>query len=149
MKISIGCDHGGYELKEYIKENLINKGIEVEDVGTNSKESVDFPIYAKKVSQNVQSKKSDLGILCCGTGIGISIAANKVPGIRAALCSDTFSAHATREHNDANILALGARVVGPGLALDIVKTFLGAKFEGDRHLARINKITEIEKKYYK
>ena len=83
------------------------------------------------------------------TGIGISIAANKVPGIRAALCSDTFSAHATREHNDANILALGARVVGPGLALDIVKTFLGAKFEGDRHLARINKITEIEKKYYK
>ena len=149
MKISIGCDHGGYELKEYIKENLINKGIEVEDVGTNSKESVDFPIYAKKVSQNVQSKKSDLGILCCGTGIGISIAANKVPGVRAALCSDTFSAHATREHNDANILALGARVVGPGLALDIVKTFLGAKFEGDRHLARINKITEIEKKYYK
>lgn len=149
MKIALGADHGGFELKEEIISYLKESGYDVEDFGTYSKESCDYPDYALKAAEAVASKECDLGILICGTGIGISIAANKVPGIRAALCSDTFSAHATREHNDANILALGARVVGPGLALDIVKTFLGAKFEGDRHLARINKITEIEKKYYK
>ena len=96
-----------------------------------------------------RNKEFDFGILICGTGIGIGIAANKVPGIRAALCSDTFSAHATRQHNDANILTMGERVVGPGLAIDIVKTFLNSSFEGDRHIKRINKITEIEKKYNK
>ncbi|MPM27911.1 putative sugar phosphate isomerase YwlF [bioreactor metagenome] len=101
------------------------------------------------VAEAVASKEFDFGILICGTGIGIGIAANKIPGIRAALCSDTFSAHATREHNDANILTIGQRVVGPGLALDIVKTFLNTKFEGGRHQNRIDKITEIEKKYYK
>ena len=101
------------------------------------------------VAEAVVAKEFDFGILICGTGIGIGIAANKVPGIRAALCSDTFSAHATREHNDANILTLGERVVGKGLAIDIVKTFLNSSFEGDRHIKRINKITEIEKKYNK
>ncbi|HBG5343579.1 TPA: ribose 5-phosphate isomerase B [Clostridioides difficile] len=145
MKISIGCDHGGYELKEYIKENLINKGIEVEDVGTNSKESVDFPIYAKKVSQNVQSKKSDLGILCCGTGIGMSIAANKFKGIRAAVVSDCFSAQATREHNNTNILCLGERIIGKGLAMRIVEEWLNSSYNGERHARRLQMIDDIEK----
>ncbi|WP_294343099.1 ribose 5-phosphate isomerase B [uncultured Clostridium sp.] len=147
MKVALGCDHGGYHLKNDIIKHLESKNIEVEDFGTYSTESCDYPDYALKVAEEVANKNFDFGILVCGTGIGISIAANKVPGIRAALCSDTFSAHATREHNDANILALGARVVGPGLALDIVDTFLNAKFEGDRHINRINKISQIEKKY--
>ena len=112
-------------------------------------ESCDYPDIALPVAEAVVAKEFDFGILICGTGIGIGIAANKVPGIRAALCSDTFSAHATREHNDANILILGERVVGKGLAIDIVSTFLNSKFEGDRHARRINKITEIEKKYSK
>lgn len=149
MKIAIGCDHGGYLLKNEIAKHLERKGIDYKDFGTYSEESCDYADYAIKVAESVSNKEYDYGILICGTGIGISIAANKVPGIRAALCQDTFSAHATREHNDANILAMGARVVGPGLALDIVDTFLNAEFEGDRHLRRINKITEIEKKYNK
>ncbi|CDM69430.1 ribose-5-phosphate isomerase B [Clostridium bornimense] len=147
MKVALGCDHGGYHLKNDIIKHLESKNIEIKDFGTYSTESCDYPDYALKVAEEVASKNYDFGILICGTGIGISIAANKVPGIRAALCSDTFSAHATREHNNANILALGARVVGPGLALDIVDTFLNAKFEGDRHINRIDKISQIEKKY--
>lgn len=149
MKIAIGSDHGGFELKGEIHKYLSENGYEVKDFGTYSTDSCDYPDYGVKVAEAVAAKECEFGILICGTGIGISIAANKVPGIRAALCSDTFSAHATREHNDANILAMGARVVGPGLALDIVKTFLSAKFEGDRHINRINKISEIEKKYSK
>lgn len=149
MKIAIGCDHGGYELKNEIVKHLEGKGIGYKDFGTYSEESCDYADYAIKVAESVANKEYEFGILICGTGIGISIAANKVPGIRAALCQDTFSAHATREHNDANILAMGARVVGAGLALDIVDTFLNARFEGDRHLRRINKITEIENKYSK
>lgn len=149
MKIAIGCDHGGVELKEEIKKYLFEAGYETKDFGTNSNESCDYPDYAILVAEAVASKEFDFGILICGTGIGIGIAANKIPGIRAALCSDTFSAHATREHNDANILTIGQRVVGPGLALDIVKTFLNTKFEGGRHQNRIDKITEIEKQYYK
>ena len=149
MKIAIGSDHGGVDLKEEIINFLKSENYDVKDFGTNSKASCDYPDYALKVAEAIVAKEFEFGILVCGTGIGISIAANKVPGIRAALCSDTFSAHATREHNNANILALGARVVGPGLALDIVKTFLNAKFEGDRHQARIDKITAIEKKYIK
>ena len=109
----------------------------------------DYPDFAEKVAEAVVSKEFDFGILVCGTGIGISISANKIPGVRAALCSDTFSAHATREHNDANILALGERVVGPGLAIDIVKTFLTSEFQGERHQKRIDKISLIEKKYNK
>lgn len=149
MKIAIGSDHGGIELKEAIKSFLAENGYDFKDFGTNSKGSCDYPDYALPVAEAVVAKEFELGILICGTGIGIGIAANKVPGVRAALCSDTFSAHATREHNNANILTLGQRVVGQGLALDIVKTFLTTEFEGDRHQTRIDKISEIEKKYSK
>lgn len=149
MKIAIGCDHGGLDLKNEIITFLNSEGHEVKDFGTYTTDSCDYADYSIVVAEAVAKKNYDFGILICGTGIGISIAANKVPGIRAALCSDTFSAHATREHNDANILALGQRVVGPGLAIDIVKTFLSAEFEGDRHLKRIQKIADIEKKYNK
>ncbi|MBW6408903.1 ribose 5-phosphate isomerase B [Clostridium weizhouense] len=149
MKIAIGCDHGGFELKQEIISFLKSEGHEVKDFGTDTKDSCDYPDIALPVAEAVTAKEYRFGILICGTGIGIGISANKVPGIRAALCSDTFSAHATRQHNDANILTLGQRVVGSGLALDIVKTFISAEFEGDRHLKRINKISEIEKKYSK
>lgn len=149
MKIAIGCDHGGFQLKGEIIKHLKDKGIEVKDYGTYTEESCDYPDIAIQVAEDVAANKNDFGILICGTGIGISISANKVPGIRAALCSDTFSAHATRQHNNANILAMGQRVVGAGLALDIVDTFLDSKFEGERHQKRIDKITDIEKKYSK
>lgn len=149
MRIALGSDHGGLGLKNEIIKHLQAKGYELQDFGTNTSDSCDYPDYALKVAEEVAAKNFGFGILICGTGIGISIAANKVPGIRAALCSDTFSAHATREHNNANILALGERVVGKGLALDIVDTFLDAKFEGNRHQNRIDKITQIEKKYNK
>ena len=149
MKIAIGCDHGGLNLKNDIINHLKEKNIEVKDFGTYTEASCDYPDIALPVAEAVVAKEFEFGILVCGTGIGIGIAANKVPGVRAALCSDTFSAHATREHNNANILTLGERVVGKGLALDIVDTFLNAKFEGDRHQNRINKITAIEEKYNK
>ena len=126
-----------------------SKNIEVTDFGTHTEDSCDYPDYALKVAEEVVAGNFELGILVCGTGIGVSICANKVPGIRAALCADTFSAHATREHNNANILTLGERTTGIGLALDIVDTFINAKFLGERHQRRIDKITEIEKKYCK
>lgn len=147
MKIALGSDHGGFELKKEIISYLTENGYEIKDFGTNSTESCDYADYGLAVAEAVASGEFNFGILICGTGIGIGIAANKVPGIRAALCSDTFSAHATREHNDANILTMGQRVVGPGLAIDIVKTFLSSKFEGGRHIRRIDKISQIEKKY--
>lgn len=141
--IGLGCDHGGYALKEEIKKHLDDRGIAYQDYGCDSEASVDYPIYAKKVANAVASGECEQGILICGTGIGISIAANKVSGIRAALCHDCFSAQATREHNNANILALGARVVGPGLALMIVDTFLDTPFSNDpRHVRRIGMIEE-------
>lgn len=149
MKIALGSDHGGFKLKNEIISYLKENGYEIKDFGTYTTESCDYPEYAEKVAEVVANKEFDFGILVCGTGIGISMSANKVPGVRAALCSDTFSAHATREHNNANILALGERVVGPGLAIDIVKTFLNSEFEGGRHQKRIDKISEIEKKYNK
>ena len=149
MKIAIGSDHGGVRLKKEIIAHLKSKGTEYEDFGTFSEESCDYPDVAVKVAEKVVSKSFEFGILICGTGIGIGIAANKVPGIRAALCNDTFSAHASREHNNANILTMGERVVGTGLALDIVDIFLNSKFQGDRHMRRVNKISEIEKKYFK
>ncbi len=124
MKLVIGNDHAGVDLKNMIKEHLRKQGHEVINIGTNTLDSVDYPDIAKELSKYILKGKAQYGILICGTGIGIGIAANKVPGIRAALCSDTFSAHATREHNDANILTLGERVVGKGLAIDIVKAFL-------------------------
>lgn len=139
--IGIGCDHGGYELKNEIIAYLKSKNIEVKDFGTHSTEAVDYPVYAKAVAHAVVNGECEKGILICGTGIGISIAANKVPGIRCALCHDCFSAEATRLHNDTNIVALGARVVGPGLAIKIVETFLSTDFSHEaRHIARINQI---------
>ncbi|CAB1254017.1 ribose 5-phosphate isomerase B [Clostridium sp. MT-14] len=149
MKIAIGSDHAGFPLKKEVMKYLREKDMKFEDFGTFSEDSCDYPDYALKVAEEVSNKNYDFGILICGTGIGISIAANKVPGVRAALCGDTFSAHASREHNNANILALGQRVTGSGLAVDIVDTFLSAEFQGGRHQRRIDKITEIEKKYSK
>lgn len=141
--IAVGSDHGGYELKQEIISYLKEKNLEYKDYGTDSKESCDYPVYAKKVANAIVNGECDRGILICGTGIGISITANKVKGIRAALCHDTFSAQATREHNDANILAMGARVVGPGLALKIVDTFLNTEFSNDeRHIRRIEQIED-------
>lgn len=141
--LAIGCDHGGYELKKEILSYLDGKGIAYEDFGCDGPQSVDYPIYAKKVAAAILDGSCDKGILICGTGIGISITANKIPGIRAALCTDCFCAQMTREHNDANVLALGGRVVGPGLAIKIVETFLETPFSNDeRHIRRIKMIEE-------
>lgn len=139
--LAIGSDHGGFALKQEVMAHLDKRGIAYKDFGTYTEASCDYPVYGKAVAQAVASGEYERGILICGTGIGISIAANKVPGIRAALCGDCFSAQATREHNDANILALGARVVGGGLALKIVDTFLDTPFSNDeRHMRRISLI---------
>ena len=139
MKLAIGCDHGGFELKKEVLEHLAERGIEVTDVGCESAASCDYPVYSKKVTDLINSGEVELGILICGTGIGMSMAANKEPGIRAALCHDVFSAKATREHNNANVLCMGARVVGPGLALMIIDTFLDTPFSNDeRHIRRIS-----------
>ena len=139
--IAIGCDHGGFELKREIIKHLTKKGIDFEDFGCFSEASCDYTDYGKAVAEAVAAGKYERGILICGTGIGISITANKIKGIRCALCSDCFSAEATREHNDANILALGGRVVGVGLALKIVDTFLNTPFSNEeRHIRRISKI---------
>ncbi|MEG6569991.1 ribose 5-phosphate isomerase B [Thermoanaerobacterium thermosaccharolyticum] len=147
--IAIGSDHGGYELKKAIKKHLDEKGIEYKDFGTFSEESVDYPDFALKVAEAVASGQFEKGILLCGTGVGISIAANKVPGIRAANVSDAFSARYSKEHNNANVLCMGGRVVGPGLAAILVDEWLNAEFQGGRHQKRLDKITEIEKKYSK
>jgi len=144
MKIAIGCDHGGFELKEAVKNFLAENGYEYQDFGTHDTQSCDYPDIAVPVAKSVAAGEFDRGILICGTGIGIGIAANKVAGIRAALCHDTFSAHASREHNNANILTMGQRVIGQGLALDIVKIWLNTEFEGGRHQRRIDKIHEQE-----
>lgn len=144
MKISLGCDHGGYELKEIVKKHLENKGIEVADVGTYGMDSVDYPDYGMQAALLVAKNEADKGIVICTTGIGISIAANKVKGIRCALCTDSYMAKMTRLHNDANMLALGAGIVGKNLALDIVDTWLGTEFEGGRHTKRVEKIMNIE-----
>ena len=139
--IAIGSDHGGFELKKAVMAHLEKRGLEYKDIGTYTRDSCDYPEYGRAVALAVASGEFERGIVICGTGIGISIAANKVPGIRAALCGDCFSAQATREHNDANILAMGARVVGEGLALKIVDTFLDTPFSNDeRHIRRISLI---------
>ena len=137
-RIIIGCDHGGLNLKNKVVEHLKEIGYEVEDVGTYTTESVDYPIYAKKVAHAVADGKYENGIIICGTGIGVSIVANKVKGIRASLCGDTFSAKATRQHNNSNILCMGERVIGAGLALDIVDIWLTTEYEGGRHQKRID-----------
>ncbi len=139
--IALGCDHGGYGLMQEVIRHLEERGLEYKNYGCYSEESVDYPVYAKAAANAVASGECEKGILICGTGIGISIAANKVPGIRAALCHDCFSAEATRQHNDANMLAMGARVIGPGLALKIVDIFLDTPFSNDeRHIRRIGMI---------
>ncbi|MBQ8856598.1 MAG: ribose 5-phosphate isomerase B [Lachnospiraceae bacterium] len=139
--IALGCDHGGYELMQEVKALLTKKGLEYKDFGCYSTDSVDYPEYGRKAAEAVAFGECDRGIVICGTGIGISISANKVPGIRCALCSDCFSAAATREHNNANMLAMGARVLGAGLALKIVETFLDTPFSNDeRHIRRIAQI---------
>ncbi|MFZ5943933.1 MAG: ribose 5-phosphate isomerase B [Bacillota bacterium] len=146
MHVALGSDHGGYHLKEEIKKYLDEKGIKYTDFGTHATDSCDYPDIALPAAKAVAAGEFERGILICGTGIGIGIAANKVKGIRAALCHDTFSARASREHNDANILTLGERVIGRGLALDIVDIWLNTEFSGGRHQKRIDKIHEIEAK---
>ncbi|WP_078556157.1 ribose 5-phosphate isomerase B [Bacillus alkalicellulosilyticus] len=147
MKVAIGSDHGGINIKEELKALMDEMGISYEDVGCDCTDSVDYPDYALPVAKKVVEKEVDRGILVCGTGIGMSIAANKVKGIRCALVHDTFSAKATREHNDTNILAMGERVIGPGLARDITKIWLETEFEGGRHATRVGKITNIEESH--
>lgn len=144
MKIAIGNDHAATELKFIIKEYVEGMGHEVINFGTDDNESCDYPAYGKKVGEAVVNGEADCGILICGTGVGISIAANKVKGIRAAVCSDVATAHLVKEHNNANIIAFGARIVGVELAKDIVKTYLEAEFEGGRHQRRIDMIHDIE-----
>lgn len=144
VRVAIGSDHAGFILKEEIKAYLGKSGIEVEDFGTHSQESCDYPLIAQPVAEAVANGRFRFGILICGTGIGVSITANKVGGIRAALCHDTFSARMTRMHNDANMLALGARVIGAGLALDIVDVFLKTDFEGGRHSKRVEQICRLD-----
>lgn len=144
MKIAIGNDHGGTDLKWEIKKYLESKGYEIVNLGTDTKESCDYPVYAKKVADAVIAKEVDCGILICGTGVGISIAANKIKGIRAAVCSDTATARLVKQHNNANILAFGGRIVGVELAKDICDAYLEAEFEGDRHNRRIAMIHELE-----
>lgn len=145
MKLVIGSDHGGFELKKEVKEHLQSRGFEVTDVGTDSPASCDYPVYAKALTDVIKAGDADLGILICGTGIGMSMAANKQDGIRAALCHDVFSAEATRSHNNANVLCMGARVIGPGLALMIVDKFVDTPFSNDeRHIRRLSYYAPVE-----
>ncbi len=143
--LAIGSDHGGFELKNHVMKHLDELGIEYKDYGCYDENSVDYPDIAKAVGEDVASGECERGILICGTGIGISIAANKIKGIRAALCSDVYSAKMTKEHNNANIICMGGRVIGRELAFMIVDTWLGAEFQGGRHQARIDKIHALEK----
>lgn len=148
MKIAIGADHAGFRLKDEIKSYIEELGHQVEDYGCTCGDSVDYPDYASEVCLKVTEGQADRGILICGTGIGMSIAANKIPGIRCALVHDLFSAKATREHNDTNVLAMGERVIGPGVAQEIVKIWLETEFsQGPRHVNRVNKVKALEEKY--
>ena len=145
MRIVMASDHGGFELKEYIKSYLLGKGYDILDIGTNSEESVDYPDYGKNAGLKIINGEADLGIIMCGSGIGISIAANKVKGIRAALCHDIYTAKMCKMHNNANIMVMGGRIVGKGLAIEMVETYLNTEFEGGRHQKRVDKIHEIER----
>ena len=146
MKIAIGCEHGALALKESVKKVLAELGTEVDDIGAFTEDSVDYPDIAEKVCEKVVSGAAERGVVLCGTGIGISMAANKIKGIRCALCSEAYSARMARAHNDANVLALGGRVLGPELAGDIVRTFFSQEFEGGRHARRVGKIMALENK---
>lgn len=144
--IAIGSDHGGYLLKEELKKHLEQEGYEFIDFGTDSTASCDYPVYAEKVCRAIQSGECEKGILICGTGIGMSMCANKCKGIRAAVCGDHFSAEFTRRHNDANVLCMGARVIGPGVALQLADIFLTTEYEGGRHANRVSMMMELENK---
>jgi ribose 5-phosphate isomerase B len=144
MRYAVGCDHAGLILKEPLVAELKAQGVEVIDLGTNSVESTDYPLYAAAVARAVQAGEADAGLLLCGTGIGMSVVANKFKGIRAAAVSEGFSARMARAHNDANVLCLGSRVVGPGAAVDVVRAWLASTYEGGRHDRRLNLITEAE-----
>lgn len=149
MKIAVACDHGGLNLKKAVVDYLEKNGYEYEDFGTNTTDSCDYPDFALPAAEAVAGGRCDKGVLICSTGIGVSIVANKVPGIRCAHCHDAYCAKFTRLHNDANVLAMGEKVVGVGYALQILETFLTTDFEGGRHQRRVDKITAIEKKYCK
>ena len=144
MKIAMGADHAGYELKDRLARRLAEQGQEILDLGTSGPESVDYPDFGAAVGERVAAGEAELGIVVCGSGIGIGMAATKVPGVRAATCNDLYSARMSRAHNDANVLALGARIVGDGLAEEIVDVFLGTQFEGGRHARRVGKIENGE-----
>ncbi|MBP7568494.1 MAG: ribose 5-phosphate isomerase B [Acidobacteria bacterium] len=146
MRIAIGSDHAGYHLKEALKQTLNGAGVEVEDVGTENEESVDYPDYAERVAARVASGQSDRGILICGTGIGMAMAANKVDGIRAASVTDEIGARLARQHNDANVLALGGRVTPPEVAARLIRIFLDTPFEGGRHQRRVDKVSRLERR---
>ncbi|MBR6426843.1 MAG: ribose 5-phosphate isomerase B [Clostridia bacterium] len=148
LRIAVGCDHGAYVLKDKIVAHLEKNNVNVTDYGTFGPESVNYPVYARAVCRAVQSGQADYGILLCTTGIGMSIAANKFRGIRAALCTNGYQAFLTRAHNNANVLVLGAGVTGEGMSLDIVDTFLAAEFQGGRHSVRLGMISDIEKEEY-
>ncbi len=144
MRIAVGSDHAGFRLKEFVKEYLRQRGHEVDDFGTDSEESVDYPDYARPVAESVAAGHHDVGVLVCSNGVGMSIAANKVAGVRAALCHDTFDARRAREHNDANVLCLGGWCIGQGVAAEILEAYFGATFQGGRHARRIAKVTAMD-----
>ena len=143
-KIAIASDHGGFELKETVIAHLLNDGWEIDDLGPNNEDSVDYPDYGIKLAEIIANKKAERGIVICGTGVGMSIVVNRFPGIRGTLCSDIYTAKMSREHNDSNILIMGGRVIGKGLASEIVDTWLNTAFEGGRHQRRIDKINKID-----
>ncbi|MCS6859360.1 MAG: ribose 5-phosphate isomerase B [Abditibacteriales bacterium] len=148
MRVAVGCDHAGFPLKDTVIEQLQSLGHEVIDCGTHSTEAVDYPDFAQAVAEKVSGGEAARGIVLCGSGVGATVAANKVVGVRACLCHDTYSAHQGVEHDDLNVLCLGARVIGPELAREIVRAFVGAQFSGEeRHRRRLNKVLEMEKKY--
>ena len=144
MRIAVGADHGGFKLKQHVVEFLTDQGHQVRDLGTHSLEPVDYPDMAAQVADAVASGEAERGVIVCGTGIGVSMAANKVRGVRAALCTDCYMARMAREHNDAQVLCLGERVLGTGLALDIVRVFLNTEFQGGRHARRVGKISALD-----
>mgnify|MGYP002517421520 CR=1 FL=1 len=144
MKVAIGCDHGGLNIKNAIIEYLKENGIEFTDFGCYTEESVDYPIYGYKVAKEVSDNSDTLGVLCCGTGIGISMSANKVKGIRAAVCTNEFMAEMTRRHNNSNIICMGGRIIDEAMAVKLTDIFLNTEFEGDRHTKRVDMITAIE-----
>ena len=145
--VALGADHAGFELKEALKAFLIDQGYQVLDYGTHSPEPVDYPDYAEQVAEAVATQKVERGVLICGTGIGMAMAANKVSGVRAALCSDLYTARMSREHNDANVLTLGGRLMGPDMALDILRMWLESEFTGGRHERRVDKIAQLERRH--